>query len=94
MNGLVTLVSFITFGTAPLLSFVILVPFTDSDMFKFGGACALSALALALLGVAKAKIAGQNSARSAASDLFNGAVSATAAYSLGWILRNVAEHKD
>ncbi|GLT51869.1 hypothetical protein SLA2020_252460 [Shorea laevis] len=94
MNGLVTLVSFITFGTAPLLSFVILVPFTDSDMFKFGGACALAALALGLLGVAKAKIAGQNYARSVASVLFNGALYAAAAYSLGWTFRNVAQHKD
>ncbi|TKY65505.1 Vacuolar iron transporter 1 [Spatholobus suberectus] len=49
-NGLVTFASFMLFGSTPLLSFIILIPFTDSDTVKFVSACLVSALALALLG--------------------------------------------
>ncbi|KAI3441838.1 uncharacterized protein J3R85_001883 [Psidium guajava] len=89
-NGLVTFVSFVGFGSAPLLSFIILIPFTNSDTVKFTGACVLSCLALVLLGIAKAKIAGQNYAMSAFATVLNGATAAAAAYALGWTLRNVA----
>ncbi|XP_062090218.1 uncharacterized protein LOC133796634 [Humulus lupulus] len=89
-NGLVTFAAFIIFGSAPLLSFIVLIPITDNESVKFLGACLLSALALALLGVAKAKIAGQSYAVSAAMTLFTGAIAAGAAYALGWILRSIA----
>ncbi|XP_018730593.2 uncharacterized protein LOC104445927 [Eucalyptus grandis] len=89
-NGLVTFVSFIVFGSAPLLSFIILIPFTDSDTIKFIGACVLSVLALVLLGIAKAKIAGQKYALSAFVTVLYGATAAAAAYALGWTLRNIA----
>lgn len=88
-NGLVTFAAFILFGSAPLLSFIVLIPFTDNESVKFLGACLLSALALAFLGVTKAKIAGQNYASSAAMTLVNGAIAAAAAYGVGWTLRNV-----
>ncbi|KAM7512039.1 hypothetical protein LguiB_010914 [Lonicera macranthoides] len=74
----------------PLLAFIILIPFTDNDMYKFIGVCVLSALSLALLGVAKVMIAGQSYALSAAITLFNSAIAGTAAYVIGWTLRNVA----
>ncbi|XP_057979329.1 uncharacterized protein LOC131165486 isoform X1 [Malania oleifera] len=93
-NGVVTLGAFLVFGSAPLLSFIVLIPFTHSDKVKFVGACVMSALALALLGIAKAKIAGQNYVLSAAVTLFNGAVAAAAAYAIGWTLRNVAGLQD
>ncbi|GMY09446.1 protein CCC1-like [Fagus crenata] len=93
-NGLVTFVTFLVFGSAPLLSFIILIPFTNSDSVKFVGACILSALALALLGIAKAKIAGQNYAFSMAITLFNGAIAAAAAYTLGSVLKDVAGVQD
>lgn len=93
-NGLVTFAAFIIFGSAPLLSFIILVPFTISESLKFSGACVLSALALALLGTAKAKIAGQNYAFSVAVILINGAIAAASAYFIGWALRNVAGLQD
>ncbi|XP_011091401.1 uncharacterized protein LOC105171851 [Sesamum indicum] len=47
-------------------------------------------VALALLGLAKAKIAGQNYAVSMGITLFNGAIAGLAAYAIGWSLRNVA----
>ncbi|GFP98524.1 vacuolar iron transporter 1 [Phtheirospermum japonicum] len=89
-NGLVTFVAFLIFGSAPILAFIILIPFTDSDKIKFIGACVLSALALAFLGIAKAKVAGQNYAASAGITLFNGMIAGAAAYGIGWTLRNVA----
>ncbi|KAJ7962292.1 Vacuolar iron transporter 1 [Quillaja saponaria] len=93
-NGLVTFASFIVFGIAPLLSFIILIPFTHSETTKFIGACVLSALALGLLGIAKAKIAGQNYAFSAAWTILNGGLAASAAYFLGWTLKHVAGLED
>ena len=89
-NGLVTFVAFLVFGSAPLLSFIVLIPFTNNDLVKFAGACILSAVALALLGIAKAKIAGQHYALSVAVTLFNGAAAAAAAYVVGWTLKNIA----
>ncbi|KAK3194908.1 hypothetical protein Dsin_026218 [Dipteronia sinensis] len=93
-NGLVTFLAFLVFGSAPLLSFIILIPFTNSDTLKFVGACVLSVLALGFLGIAKAKIAGQNYVFSASITILNGAIAAAAAYTLGWILRNVAGLED
>ncbi|KAL9228955.1 hypothetical protein vseg_004479 [Gypsophila vaccaria] len=89
-NGLVTFASFLVFGSAPLLSFIILIPFTNDDQVKFIGACVLSALALALLGLAKAKISGENYGVSALVTVSNGAIAAATAYGIGWALRNVA----
>ncbi|KAK4418705.1 hypothetical protein Salat_2283300 [Sesamum alatum] len=89
-NGLVTFAAFLVFGCAPILAFIILIPFTDDDKMKFIGACVMSAVALALLGLAKAKIAGQNTAVSMGITLFNGAIAGLAAYAIGWTLRNLA----
>jgi VIT1/CCC1 family predicted Fe2+/Mn2+ transporter len=93
-HGLVTFVAFLVFGSAPLLSFIVLIPFTQNDNVKFVGACILSALALALLGIAKAKIAGQNYSLSMAMTLLNGAIAAAAAYTLGSVLTNLAGLED
>lgn len=89
-NGLITFVAFLIFGSAPLLGFIILIPFTRNDTFKFAGACISSAAALILLGIAKAKIAGQRYLASAGITLLNGAIAGGVAYLIGWTLRNVA----
>lgn len=89
-NGVITFVAFLVFGSAPILAFIVLIPFTSSDKIKFIGACVLSAVALALLGIAKAKIAAQNYAASMGITLLNGLIAASAAYAIGWTLRNVA----
>ncbi|XP_008812462.2 uncharacterized protein LOC103723348 [Phoenix dactylifera] len=88
-SGLISFAAFILFGNVPLLSFVVLIPFTGDDSTKFFGACLLSALALALLGLARAKISGQY-LHSVAATLFNGGIAATCAYLIGWMLRNAA----
>ncbi|KZV57623.1 membrane protein of ER body-like protein [Dorcoceras hygrometricum] len=89
-NGLVTFVAFLLFGSAPILSYIILIPFTDNQNIKFIGACVLSAVALVLLGLAKARIAGQRYLVSAGVTVFNGAIAGAAAYAIGWTLKNVA----
>ncbi|KAL2330373.1 hypothetical protein Fmac_017954 [Flemingia macrophylla] len=89
-NGLVTFASFMLFGSTPLLSFIILIPFTDSDTVKFLSACLVSALALALLGVAKARIASQNIIFSVVLTLSSGVIAGLAAYLVGWLLKHVA----
>ncbi|KAM0015813.1 putative Ccc1 family protein [Helianthus debilis subsp. tardiflorus] len=93
-KGLITFGAFLVFGSAPILAFIILIPFTHNDTHKFIGACILSALALAALGAAKAKIAGQNYALSVSGTLFNGALAGFAAYVIGWVLRDVAGLED
>ncbi|XP_058104743.1 uncharacterized protein LOC131248480 isoform X1 [Magnolia sinica] len=93
-SGVTTFAAFLFFGSIPLLSFIILIPFTHSKTVTFTGACVLSALALTLLGLAKAKIAGQNYVLSVIVTLSNGAVAATSAYFIGWALRNVAGIQD
>ncbi|KAF3442244.1 hypothetical protein FNV43_RR16160 [Rhamnella rubrinervis] len=60
----------------------------------FIGACVLFTLALALLGMAKAKIGAQNYAFSVIFTLFNGANAAAAAYILSWALKSVAGVQD
>ncbi|KAL9675331.1 hypothetical protein QQ045_003533 [Rhodiola kirilowii] len=89
-NGPVTFTAFIIFGSAPLLSFLILIPFTNNDSIKFIGACILSILALAILGMAKAKIAQKGYKSSVVFTVFNGAVAAAVAYCVTWTLHNVA----
>nr|ABN08245.1 Protein of unknown function DUF125, transmembrane [Medicago truncatula] len=89
-NGLITFASFMLFGSIPLLSFIILIPFTDNDSVKFAGACLVSALGLALLGVARARIAGQNMMLTTAITLFSGVIAGAAAYLVGWLLKHIA----
>ncbi|GLJ42433.1 hypothetical protein SUGI_0879230 [Cryptomeria japonica] len=93
-NGVVTFVAFLAFGCTPLLSFLILIPFTENVYLKFGGACLLAALALILLGLAKAKISGHNYVTSVLMALFNGGLAAAAAYFIGWTLRNILGLQD
>ncbi|KAA3469591.1 Vacuolar iron transporter 1-like protein [Gossypium australe] len=86
-NGVVAFLAFVGFGAAPLLSFVVLKPFTDNELVMFIGACFMSAIALTFLAIAKAKICGKrNYVRSVGFVLLNGAVAASAAFFLGWML--------
>ncbi|WOK92909.1 protein CCC1-like isoform X1 [Canna indica] len=89
-SGLITFAAFILFGSLPLLSFVVLIPFNQSDTTKFWGASILAVFALCILGIAKSKISGQNYLHSVATTASNGCIAAATAYLIGWILRNVA----
>jgi VIT1/CCC1 family predicted Fe2+/Mn2+ transporter len=87
-NGLVTFISFLCFGSLPLLSYLVLSPFTNNKDYKFTGACLVTLLALILLGVAKAGVSGQKYLNSAAVVVFNGGIAA-AAYAISYILNYV-----
>lgn len=93
-HGLVTFVSFIGFGCTPLLTYVVLNPFTSDDQLKFGVACGVTALALIILGLAKAKISGQKYFMSVVMILLNGGFAAAVAYLIGWLLRDVLGIED
>lgn len=88
-NGCVTFVSFLAFGSTPLLTYLILTPITESRNIKFLGACCVTILALALLGAAKARISGQRMLSSIAVVVFNGGIAAVAAYGVSYLLNNV-----
>jgi VIT1/CCC1 family predicted Fe2+/Mn2+ transporter len=88
-NGLVTFASFLAFGSTPLLTYLILKPFTNNNDLKFLGACIVTILALALLGAAKARISGQNMLPSIAVVVFNGGIAAAAAYGISYLLNNI-----
>lgn len=88
-NGLVTFISFICFGCAPLLSFVLLNPFTNNVNFKFAAACLVTTLTLILLGIFKARISGEKWLGSILSVLGNGGFAAGAAYGISWSLNNI-----
>eukprot|EP00246_Nothoceros_aenigmaticus_P001969 TRINITY_DN12656_c0_g1_i1.p1 TRINITY_DN12656_c0_g1~~TRINITY_DN12656_c0_g1_i1.p1 ORF type:complete len:291 (-),score=55.53 TRINITY_DN12656_c0_g1_i1:144-1016(-) len=88
-HGLVTFISFLSFGCTPLLTYLIASPFTDNPHIKFAAACVVTALALVFLGLAKAKISGQAYLPSALTVLLNGSIAAAAAYFVGWLLTNV-----
>lgn len=88
-NGLVTFISFLCFGSLPLLSYLVLSPFTINKDYKFTGACFVTLLALILLGVAKAGVSGQKYLNSAAVVVFNGGIAAAAAYAISYILNDV-----
>lgn len=89
-GSLATFASFMAFGSVPLLSFVVLIPFNESDSAKFAGALLLTALALMALGMAKAKISGQKYMSSVLATVSNGCISAASAYLISWVLGNVA----
>lgn len=88
-NGLVTFCSFLAFGCTPLMSYLVLNPFTDNKNYKFLGACVVTLLALTLLGVAKARVSGQKHLSSVVVVVFNGGIAAAAAYGISYLLNNV-----
>ena len=93
-NGCVTFLSFLAFGSTPILTYLILKPITNDKDFKFLAACCVTILALALLGAAKARISGQRMLTSIAVVVFNGGVAAAAAYGISYLLNNVFKIKD
>ncbi|XP_078439856.1 uncharacterized protein LOC144710063 [Wolffia australiana] len=88
-NALLTFLSFLAFGSAPLLAFVVSTPFDVGVAGKFIAACSLAGFALALLGAARARVTGRSYATSVFVTVFTGAIASASAFSIGWILRNL-----
>jgi DNA damage-binding protein 1 len=85
MNGLVTFLSFIAFGSVPMWAYLIMwgAKYT-SRSGMFGVACAVTACTMYLLGVVQAKISRQDAFRTGLSLMANGCLAAAAAYLVGW----------
>jgi DNA damage-binding protein 1 len=85
MDGFVTFLSFIAFGSVPMWSYVI----TYYAGYRaasgvFGIACGFTALTLFLLGVTQAAITKQNRLKAGVLMTLNGGLAAAAAYLVGW----------
>jgi len=85
MDGFVTFVSFLVFGSVPMWSYVI----TYYSGYKaaggvFGIACAFTALTMFLLGVTQAAITRQNRLKTGILMTINGSLAAASAYLVGW----------
>ncbi|EGD72389.1 vacuolar iron family transporter [Salpingoeca rosetta] len=96
-NGLVMFLSFVAFGLVPLLSYLALstVDFgSNKSDALFGIACAMTAVALFILGAVKSRFSTQSWYMSGFSVVINGAVSAGAAYLVGLGLENLVSLND
>lgn len=83
-HGLATFFSFVVFGFIPLLTYVIGV-FVPSFV-SFAYAICFTVVAMALLGVLKAKVSGSSLVSSVLETLFIGSLAAGAAYAVGHFL--------
>ena len=85
MDGVVTFVSFIVFGSVPMWSYVITYysGYRESSGV-FGVACAFTALTMFLLGVTQAVITKQPRLVTGLLMTFNGSLAAASAYLVGW----------
>ena len=85
MDGFVTFVSFIIFGSVPMITYVILFySGVQARNTIFGVACAMTAVTLFALGWVQATITGQERLRTGALMTINGGLAAAAAYLIGW----------
>lgn len=86
-NGAVTFISFIIFGTVPLLSYLIfhgLDVNDDGTDWKFIIAIILTCVCLFIMGAVKGHYCNTNPIKSGAFILLNGALAAGSAYLIGW----------
>jgi VIT1/CCC1 family predicted Fe2+/Mn2+ transporter len=92
-EGLVTFLSFVFFGSVPLLTYLIAkaVGGDADDDVLFATACVATALTMFLLGVVKAKLTKSNPFKSGALMLLNGGLAALAAFAIGWCLEELLE---
>jgi len=89
MDGFVTFMSFIIFGSVPMFTYVILFfAGVHNNRTIFGAACAMTAATLFSLGWTQATITGQQRIRTATLMTINGGLAAAAAYLVGWGLEH------
>ncbi|MHB8897292.1 MAG: VIT1/CCC1 transporter family protein [Thermoguttaceae bacterium] len=89
-NGVVTFLSFFSFGLVPLLAYLMarMAPFLQSD--TFAAAATLTAITLFALGAVKVRITGRNWFRSGLETLAVGGLAAAAAFLVGRVLGGLA----
>ena len=84
-NGLVTFLSFIAFGSVPVICYSIMYAsgYTNKGG-QFGLACLFTALTMFTLGAVQAKITRQPIIKTGLLMMINGSLAAAAAYLVGW----------
>jgi len=91
-NGLVTFFSFVFFGSFPLIPFLIGLSIEAKVTSLFYSSLIVTLLVLFFLGAIKTKVTGVNLWKSGGETLFIGAIAASAAYIIGWLLEPI--HRD
>lgn len=85
MNGLVTFLSFVAFGSVPMWTYLIMwgAKYTNRAGM-FGIACVMTAATMFLLGAVQARLTRQDVIKTGLSLMLNGCLAAAAAYLVGW----------
>jgi len=91
-NGLVTFFSFVFFGTFPLIPFLIGLSVEAQVHTLFYASLIVTLIVLFFLGAIKTKVTGVNVFKSGGETLLIGAIAASAAYVIGWLLEPL--HRD
>ena len=91
VSGLYCFMSFLVCGSVPLLGFVAFMPFTNDNDTLFGISCLMTALMLFILGALKSAYTTKHWWHSGLEILVMGALTATAAYAIGWGVEKILE---
>jgi VIT1/CCC1 family predicted Fe2+/Mn2+ transporter len=89
LNASATLLSFIVFGSTPLLIYLLGLAFTLPQSLSFPVSIALSGAALFGLGAVKVRVTHQNPLRSGLEMLLVGGLAASVAYLVGALLKGI-----
>jgi VIT1/CCC1 family predicted Fe2+/Mn2+ transporter len=89
LNAMATLISFILFGSTPLLIYLLGLLITVQPAIRFPVSLTLSASALLGLGVAKVRVTHQHPLRSGIEMLLVGGLAAGVAYIVGALLKGI-----
>eukprot|EP01025_Chloroclados_australasicus_P011996 TRINITY_DN15440_c0_g1_i2.p1 TRINITY_DN15440_c0_g1~~TRINITY_DN15440_c0_g1_i2.p1 ORF type:complete len:324 (-),score=37.74 TRINITY_DN15440_c0_g1_i2:446-1417(-) len=90
-NGLVMFVAFCIFGSVPLIAYAV---FPGGNLARFICSCVVTGIVLAVLGIAKGAMTGQNKFRTALMMLLNGAAAAAASFLIAWGINRAAGISD
>mmetsp|Transcript_20690 Transcript_20690/g.24490 ORF Transcript_20690/g.24490 Transcript_20690/m.24490 type:complete len:300 (-) Transcript_20690:52-951(-) len=93
-KGAVTFISFVLFGSVPLISYTLFEAYGASQGLLFGMCCFFTMIATFALGAVKGRLASTSTLASGALMMSNGALAAATAYLLGWGLASAvtAQH--
>lgn len=92
ISGLYCFAAFMVCGSVPLLGYVIFLAVTDDPNTLFGISCGLTAATLFLLGALKSRYTTKSWWQSGLEILTVGAMTAAAAYLIGWGVEEIVAH--
>jgi VIT1/CCC1 family predicted Fe2+/Mn2+ transporter len=88
-KGVVTFISFLTIGSIPLISYFMGMVFPSIEMIEYQLSIILTAVAFFIIGSAKTYVTKKHWLTSGLETLFIGAVAASVAYGVGYLLRGL-----